>query len=270
MKPALILFVLLALVIFGANKLKDSKPVAQPSVQNEEVFNPYPYKIPPIPNKRSYLTLLVGDSMTQLLGENAPKLRERLLELYPGHEFVNYNYGFGATNLLSLEERLSKETSFLGTSYPSILSQDVDLIIIESFGYNPLSEFSMADGLKKQEEILDKAVRTITKTRPGTAIAFMTPIAPSRDHYAKGTYDLQPEMRAKWVDERIQYIKNHVKFANEHGIPVIDVYTKSLDKNGNANLSFISNDFIHPSPAGIKLISDTIAEFIYDNKIFPQ
>ena len=242
----------------------------QSTVHNEQVFNPYPYKIPSIPNKRSYLTLLVGDSMTQLLGENAPKLRERLLELYPGHEFVNYNYGFGATNLLSLEERLNRETSFLGTSYPSILSQDVDLIIIESFGYNPLSEFSMTDGLKKQEELLDKAVRAIIKARPGTAIVFMTPIAPSREHYAKGTYDLQPEMRAKWVDERIQYINNHAKFAKERNIPVIDVYTKSLDANGEASLVYISDDFIHPSAAGVAFTAQTIAGFIYENKIFPE
>lgn len=256
--------------MFVASKAQNIKQVALPT-QKEEVFSPYPYKIPSVPNKRSYLTVLVGDSMTHLLGVNAPRLRERLIELYPAHEFVNYNYGFGATNILSFPERLNNQTEYLGTTHPSILSQDFDLILIESFGHNPLSEFPLEEGLRKQEEVLDQAVRAIIEKKPNAVIAFLTPVAPSREHYAKGVATLTREQREAWVNERIAYIENHVKFAEERGIPVVDVYEESLDERGEADLRYISNkDYLHPSPAGINLIANTIAEFIYENKIFPE
>ena len=270
----LLLFVLL-LVVMGvasnSNKLRYSLPAIQKEVLGiPVVFNPYPYKIPSIPVKRSYLTVLVGDSMTHLLGENAPRLREYLIERYPAHEFVNYNYGYGSTNILSLPGRLNDQTEYLGATHPAILSQDFDLILIESFGHNPLSAFTLEEGLKKQEEILDQAVRAIIKARPNSVIAFLTPIAPSREHYAKGVATLTREQREIWVDERVAYIKNHVKFVRDRGIPVIDVYSASLDKEGRADLGYIAKDFIHPSQAGVDLTTKTIAEFIFENKIFPE
>ena len=254
----------------GFARYSKDLPKSIPVVVKEEVFEPYPYKIPTIPSKRSYLTVLVGDSMTHLLGENAPRLRERLLELYPTHEFVNYNYGFGATNILSLPERLNQQTEYLGTTHPPILSQDFDLSLIESFGHNPLSEFPQDVGLNKQEEILDQSVRAIIKAKPNAVIVFLTPIAPSREFYAKGVVDLSAEARGIWVDERIAYIKNHVKFARDRRIPVIDVYSASLDKNGRADLRYIAKDNIHPSQAGVDLATKTIAQFIFENKIFPE
>jgi len=36
------------------------------------------------------------------------------------------------------------------------------------------------------------------------------------------------------------------------------------------NKTYISDDFIHPSKKGIELISQTIADFIFNNKIFPE
>lgn len=264
-------------VASNAIKIRYSLPVevlGTPAVFNPSTplrtFSPYPYKIPSIPVKRSYLTVLVGDSMTHLLGENAPRLREYLIERYGAHEFVNYNYGFGATNILSLPERLNNQTEYLGTTHPAILSQDFDLILIESFGHNPLSEFPLEEGLKKQEEILDQSVRTIIKAKPNSVIAFLTPIAPSREFYAKGVVDLSAEARGIWVDERVAYIKNHVKFAKDRGILVIDVYSASLDKEGRADRRYIAKDNIHPSPAGVNLIANTIANFVFENKIFPE
>lgn len=254
----------------GFARYSKDMPKSIPVVVKKEVFSPYPYKVPTILSKRSYLTVLVGDSMTHLLGENAPRLREYLIELYPTHEFVNYNYGFGATNILSLPERLNQQTEYLGTTHPAILSQDFDLILIESFGHNPLSEFPQDVGLKKQEEILDQSVRGIIKAKPGSVIAFLTPIAPSREFYAKGVVDLSPEARGIWVDERVAYIKNHVKFAKERGIPVIDVYAESLDERGEADLRYIAKDNIHPSQAGVNLIATTIANFVFQNKIFQE
>ena len=231
----------------------------------------FPYKIPQVPNKRSYLTFLVGDSIVAALGANDEGLREDLLKNYPNHEFVNYNYGFPSTNIESLPDRINSTTTNLGTSYQSINSQGFDLIIIESFAYNPLSQYPVADGVKKQTEVLDQSVRELISTHPNAVIAIMTPIAPNKELFAKGTLDLSPTVRAQWVSERVAYIKNAIDFAQSHNIPLIDVYTKSLTPSGDGDLKYIDpHDYIHPSKTGIILINQTIADFIFNNKIFPE
>ena len=99
----------------------------------------------------------------------------------------------------------------------------------------------------------------------------MTPIAPNKQFFAKGVYDLKPEVRAQWVEERLAYIKNTIDYANQNNIPLINVYEKSLAPNGDGDLKYISKtDYIHPSTAGIDLMSKTIADFIFTNKIFPE
>src|SRR3990167_8363269 len=157
------------------------------------VFNPFPYKIPIIPNTRSYRIMLVGDSIVDSLGPNADVLRRHLIELYPAHEFVNYNYGYGATSIETLPDRLNKETTYLGKQNPSILSQGFDLIIIESFAYNPLSQSEQGEGIAKHIKILDESIKQIIKSKPEAVIAIMTPIAPNRYYFAKGVYDLSTE-----------------------------------------------------------------------------
>jgi len=59
-----------------------------------------------------------------------------------------------------------------------------------------------------------------------------------------------------------------MKYARDHGIPLIDIYDKSLDKNGDGNIDYLdSSNYIHPSPTGIRFISQEIADFIYQNQI---
>ncbi len=234
-------------------------------------FNPFPYKPPTTPNKQSYLTYLVGDSNIESLGANANELRLKLIEYYPTKEFVNYNYGFGSTNILSLPDRLNTETTYKNSKFPPILKQGFDLIIIESFAYNPLSEYQLQEGLKKHNEILDQSILQIIKANPNAVIAFMTPLAPNSKSYAKGIYDLSAEKRLEWVTERKAYIQNHIDYAKKNNIPLINVYEKSLDANGDGNLRYINkDDNIHPSNEGITLMTQTIADFIYNNNIFPK
>ncbi|MFC1649659.1 SGNH/GDSL hydrolase family protein [Patescibacteria group bacterium] len=232
--------------------------------------NSLTYGNPTIPKARSYRTVLVGDSVVASFGVNANTLREKLIEKYPGSEFVNYNYGYPATNVLSLPARLNEITTNGEEENPPILSQGFDLIIIESFGYNPLSEYPLEEGLQKQSEVLEEGLNDILYKKPNVAIAFMTPIAPSEQNFARGSRDLSDEVRSYWVKERIAYIDNHRDFALERGIPVIDVYEASLTEDGVADDMYISDDFIHPSDEGILLISTEVANYIYFNRIFPE
>lgn len=236
-----------------------------------KAVSPYPYKIPAIPKKRSYLALLAGDSILASLGVNANALRLKLISYYPNNEFVNYNYGFPATNIESLPDRLHNQTHNQLGNFEPILDVKVDLIIIDSFGYNPLSNLPLEKGLAKQTEILDSSIREIISKNPGTAVAIFAPFSPNKKMFAKGVYDLSLAERQKWAEERIAYIKNAIDFANTNHIPLINVYEKSLTPEGDGNLKYIAtHDYIHPSKDGVQLMADTIAEFIYKNKIFPE
>lgn len=249
---------------FARNNITLQAPTPTP-------FNPFPYKPPKIPYSRSYLTMLVGDSMVGALGPNANLLRQHLMELYPTHEFVNYNYGFGATNIETLPDRLTKDTVYKGQNFLAILSQGFDLIIIESFAYNPLSESTEGENVSKHIQILDESIRQIIRTRPNSIVAIMVTIAPNKTLFAKGVYDLSVKERVLWAQERISYIEAVINYAREREIPLINVYEKSLTPTGDGDLKYINpDDHIHPSAEGVDLMCKTIAEFIFTNKIFPQ
>ncbi len=282
MKIKVIFLVLIIIALGGLFYSKytglNKKPLAKNIVT--KVFptitpTPYqfPYKIPVINKNQSYRIILVGDSLTRALGPNAEILRQDLKKYYPANEFVNYNYGYSSTNIETVPDRLTKTTT-TGVKneeeHPAILDQGFELIILESFGYNPLSEKTLVEGLKKQEKVLDEILTLILTRKPNSVLLFMTPIAPDPFTFAKGTLDLSLEQRKSWVAERVAYIKNFQKYADEKGIPVIDIYSKSLFTNGSVNRSYISDDYIHPSQKGIALMSKEIADYIYQNKIFPE
>lgn len=217
-----------------------------------------------------YKIVLLGDSMFEILG-NFDELRGYLKNYYPNKKFLLLNYGFGSTNILSVKERLEKETFHIDRKYQAINEIDFDLILIESFGHNPLSEYPLQEGLKKQTEALDKIVAEISQKHPKSSIVFVATIAPNSKRYGEGINNLSPEQRKEWAGERVSYIKNHIEYAKSHNIPLINIYEKSLDKQGDGNIDYIdTTDFIHPSPSGIYLISEEIAKFIFDNKLLPN
>lgn len=215
---------------------------------------------------QDYTIVMVGDSMTEALG-NFTELKQYLSDYYK-KSFEILNYGFGSTNILSVVSRITKETEH-GRKFMPISNIDYDLILIESFGENPLSQYPLEEGLKRQREELDKIVAILKKTNPKGKIIFVATISPNKVIFAKSKVDLADEVRAQWVKERIDYIQNHIDYANSHNIPVINIFKDSLMENGDGNPDYINTqDYIHPSPAGIIFISKKIAEFIYQNKIF--
>jgi lysophospholipase L1-like esterase len=216
---------------------------------------------------KNYSIILVGDSMTAALGTNTPELKDALAKYYPNTNFDISNYSIGSTNFLTVDDRLEHESTIEGQLYPPILSRDFDLIIIESFSHNPLSQFPLAQGLALRTKKIDDLLNEIRQQKPNSKIVFMATIAPNRDRYAENTINLMPEQRHAWADERTAYLLNYIEYAKNHNIPLIDVYDKSL-KDGTGNIDYINTkDFIHPNPSGVILISQTIADFIYQNKL---
>jgi lysophospholipase L1-like esterase len=244
-----------------------SNPISAAFTPTPTKEEPYGMYVPPkIPKKDFYRIAMVGDSMTNALGTYGGKLSEYLNTLYqstPGHQRILIdNYAVGSTNILDLHEQM----------IPKITDVQPDLILIESFGYNPLSQLGLVEGQKKQTQVLEETMKLLTTKYPNTAVIFVATIAPNKETYAqdenKGSTLLD---RTAQAEERMVYIKNHMAYAAAHRIPLIDIYDKTLMQNGDGNLLYINpNDHIHPSFAGLDFIDHEIANFIYDSQILPR
>jgi hypothetical protein len=212
--------------------------------------------------------VLVGDSSTEYLG-NLEELGYSLNQYYPGKKFLLLNYGYSSTNILSLPERLENNTYHNNRIYQPINDINFDLILIESFGNNPLTQYPLEVGLQMQNKALDQSVNLITQTHPKSSIVFVATLAPSQKYYGKGEVELSPEKRKEWANIRSAYILNHITYAKAHNIPVIDIYHPSQTPWGDGNIMYLNKlDYIHPSLIGIFFIDDHIAQFIYKNKLF--
>jgi len=278
LKVIIFIFIVI-LIVVGILNIPRSKPLITilPIAKLLPINTPVPtikvYKLidqyvpPKIATASSYTLIFLGDSMTEALGENFDFLRLDLAKYYPKKVFGLFNYGFGSTNILSIQDRLDNSTTYLGKDFPAILDRYFDIILIESSGTNPLSEFPLAIGLQKQTTALDIMVAKIADTHPNSLIIFIATIAPSQ-LYGKGVVNLSPAMRIQWANERRAYIENHISYAKRHNIPLINIYEKTLDKNGVTFTKYINTgNYIHPSVKGITLISQTIADYLYQNNI---
>lgn len=233
------------------------------------------YQAPTIAKKDFYRIAMVGDSMTNVLGIHGGALSEKLNMLYQsesGHQRILIdNYAMGSTNILELNDQMNRKVTLGNVVLDPLLSRSFDMILVESFGYNPLSQFGVTNGLEKQKETLDQAMKLLTKRYPNTAIVFVATIAPNKE-----TYGLEENVgalsdRIAQAQERMAYIRDHMDFAKAHGIPLIDIFDASLTSDGDGNILYVSpTDHIHPSFAGIDFIDTQIANFIYQSKILPQ
>ncbi|MDO8487122.1 MAG: SGNH/GDSL hydrolase family protein [Candidatus Curtissbacteria bacterium] len=276
-----ILIALLALALLAMlvkTKSQDSKPA---SLGQSQVATPSPpfvfktYTPPNIPKKSGYTIFMIGDSMTLALGPHGGTFNQFINELYKKDNIYNLidNYAKGSTNILSVNDQLTQKTTYWDSTFEPLLSRDFDLILIESFGYNPLSVAgSVEEGIKQQNKALEELMTKLITTRPAARILFVATIAPSRENYAKKVLlNIPAADRVKQAEERMAYIKNHIEYAKAHNIPIVNIYEKSLNAAGDGDLKYINpDDFLHPSFEGVDFIGHEIANFIYENQILPH
>ena len=237
---------------------------AQPIYQIKKVFNPQT-----IQPKNTYTITLVGDSMTDYLGSGV-EIKKYLKNYYPQKQIEIYNFSVGSTNILTLPKRLQDLTNYNGKISEPILNTEFDLIIVESFGHNPLSEYSLDEGLRKHNQTLDQAIVAIKQRQPWARVILLSTIAPHQTRYAEGVINLMTEERIKWAKERASYMQNHIDYAKKHKLPLINVYQKSLDEEGGGHIDYINTgDFVHPSVTGIEFISKEVADYIFKNRLLP-
>lgn len=259
-------------ILAGMNTTGSALP-SLPPIQTPTIT---PYTPPKIPKKDFYKIVMVGDSMTEELGVHGGKVSDYLNTLYkstPGHQRILIdNYAKGSTSVLQLKDMMNSQATRDNTTLQPLLSSQFDVILIESFGYNPLSQFGLQDGLKKQLQTLDETVRLLTATHPQSVIMFVATIAPNKETYAQSINPSSSlQSREEAAQERMLYIENHISYAKRHGIPLIDIFDISLTPSKDGDPQYINpNDNIHPSFAGIDFISHTIANNIYNSRLLPQ
>jgi hypothetical protein len=227
------------------------------------------YEAPKLQKKTAYRIILLGDSMTAALGPYADKLREVVKETYTDRDLIIENRSAPSSNVASLQDRLLSTSTQTDVDYEPILGKDFDIIVIESFGYNPLSHLGLAEGIDKANESLLNAMRILVREQPNALVIFLATVAPSHTMYGVGAVDLTPAVRDQWASERDAYIENHIAFAQEHNIPIVDVYHLTKSKTGDGMLKYINlTDHIHPSQVGVNFIQEQLAAYFIDNKIF--
>ncbi len=145
--------------------------------------------------------------------------------------------------------------TYLGITYPPLISQNPDVVVVESFGYN---ENNSSDGAINTHWLaLSKIVDIINANLPGTKIIIAATIAPNSFVFGNGAPGVSFNVIEKI--ERTSTIKKYldstVKFARSQHLPLADVYHPSLDFVKNGKLRYINNgDHIHYSEARTRAV----------------
>lgn len=276
-----IIFLVFAFILLSAFFLKNAAVRKTHTIMPTLTPSPTPfifttYSPPTIVRKDVYRIAMLGDSMTAALGPHGGGLSEYMNSLYKKspqdpQRIIIDNYA-KSSSILAISNELTQKITVSEYTFGPLLSIDYDLILVESYGYNPLSQFGIEEGIKQQDKALDILMETLITARPNAVVIFVTTISPNRENYAKvENPNSTVADRAKQADERIAYIKNHIAYAKSHNIPLINIYQDSLLPNGDGNMLYISpTDDIHPSFTGIDFIGHEIGNFIFNNKILPQ
>lgn len=219
--------------------------------------------------RNAHVTIAVlGDSMVDTLGPGVPDLAKELTHIYPGTTFTVLNYGVGGENIDSGLPRITSSYSYLGENKPSLVSQTPDIIVVESFGYNP---YSFDEGaLTRHWLTMGAIVDAIRANLPNTQIVLAATIAPNWDTFGDGAAGLSfdPVGKRQKVETIKTYLENAAKFAASQKLPFADAFHPTLTSDGNGKLSYINaGDHIHPSGEGRALFGRVVATTIATNRL---
>lgn len=229
---------------------------------------PTPTPVIRISRKSRMIVTLLGDSMTDTLGSDGSGLAAKLNKVYPNTTFTIINHGVGGENIDSGLKRLTSGYTYLGSARPSVVSESPDVMVIESFGYNPYTFDTGA--LETHWLQLASIVNTIRDRLPQTKIVIAATIAPNWDVFGDGApfINMSADGKRQKVNNIDRYIESTIGFAKSEHYPLADSYHPSLDGNGNGKLMYINGgDHIHYSDAGRTLFSQTVANSIIASKL---
>jgi len=218
----------------------------------------FPTPTPRTTKKQSVTIALLGDSMMDTLGPDAPYITQTLKTIYPTTTFDVQNFGVGGTPIEFGIERVS-----------TVALSNPDVVVLESYAYN-VSGTTNQTGVDNHWLALARAVDAIKQTIPDAKIVIAATIAPNRERFGDGAPGLSFSLEDKIVRTNMikKYLETTIQFAQGEHIPLADSYHASLDSTGNGKRALISfSDHIHYSDAGRKLFSQKIAQSIVANKL---
>lgn len=226
-----------------------------PEVLGTSVEEPEP--TPPVTRKSSYTIAVLGDSMVDTLGPGIPHLADALKKIYPRTEFLIHNYGVGGTNIDYGLQRLTSDYLYLDTPVPALVNRMPDVVVVESFGYNP---YSFDEGaLDKHWLALASIVDTLKSRIPNVKIVIAVTIAPDLSTFGDGVASFSPQDKQNRTTTIKKYLENAIKFAQSQHLPLADAYTPSLIGTSK----YINpGDHIHPSEEGKQLFAQKVTEAI--------
>ncbi len=220
------------------------------------------------PRKKSFTIALLGDSMIDTLGPDIPDLQSQLASRFPTTNFTLLNYGVGGTNIDYGRERITNSYEYLGRQVASLVSRHPDIVVVESFGYNPFPDENR--GVDRHWLAMAGVVDSLKKNLPGADIIIAATIAPNAKVFGDGAAGIAFSREDKWqrVDVIKKYLESTVAFAKSQHLPLADAFHPSLGPDGNGNLAYINaGDHIHTSPAGRQFFAGKVAEAIITNHL---
>ncbi|NMC36519.1 SGNH/GDSL hydrolase family protein [Candidatus Beckwithbacteria bacterium] len=236
------------------NKLLASNPSEIPQVLGAETSS-----------HSGHSTIAVfGDSMTDTMGTNLPYLASALESYYPNMDFDLLNYGIGSQNVTQGLARVTQNYSYQDRNYPPITQANADLIIVESFAYNPLDASEIGTYQQNLSSLLSQLKNSNAK------VVFLATIAPLKSKFGQGPGGVNWDQDTAWNHAtKIQsFLEAGLATASNLGIPTLDLYHATLQDNGEGIASLVStHDGIHPSVAGHTYIAQQLAAYILKNQL---
>ena len=224
------------------------------------------YSPPPIGGDGKIVNLaLIGDSMIDTLSENI--CQNSLQKYFPTIKFNLLKYGYGSTNIESVSKRLTETTTYLNNNNPPLLSQNPDIILIESFAYNNFG--NSQKGIDRQSQALQNIIDIIQNQSPNTKIILASTIAPNSITFASGIKNIHYSALEK-IEETTTiklYLQNLINFATKNHLPLVDIFHPSLFGQNGLDQFIDSVDYLHPSNLGTELFCDTLGKIILDSQL---
>lgn len=221
-----------------------------------------------VSRQKHYAIALLGDSMIDTLGPDVPHLKRKLQAFFPGTTFTMLNYGAGATNIDAGLARITNSYTYLGQNIPSLVSQSPDVVVVESFGYNP---YPYDLGALERHWLQLAAIVDMLRNRlPAVKIIIAATIAPNSQLFGDGAAGLSfsAESKLQQTQNIKRYLDSTIKFAQGQGLPLADAFHPSLMKNGDGNVVYINGgDHIHYSDPGRDLFAQKVIEAIITNHL---
>jgi len=219
---------------------------------------------------RTQVTIaLLGDSMVDTLGPDFPELTAELSAYYPQTSVAIINDGAGGTNIDDGFLRVAHDHEYLGEKRPALFTLHPDIVVVESFGYNPYSYDEGA--LDRHWMALADMVDILREYLPDAKIVIATTIAPNAGVFGDGAANISysPTDKQEHVTTIKSYLESTTRFAESQRLPLADAYHASLTRDGNGKLEYINaGDHIHYSPEGRAFFAKILAKTIAGNHLF--